>query len=117
MSESEPQNAPHEFEGVMIWPSDGEQNRRPIHAKPLPLRATRGFVREVRDALGVPEERAEEAADWVLGKMDRFAAAHAEPVFTMDGHGPRCSYCGAFWPLCGHHLLAFPEQPEEGVEE
>ena len=45
MSESEPQNAPHEFEGVMIWPSDGEQNRRPIHAKPLPLRATRGFVR------------------------------------------------------------------------
>lgn len=116
MTENTTESTPHEFAGVAIWPADGEQNRRPITAKPLPARASRDFVREVRDALRIPEDRAEAAADWVLGKMDRWAAAYSEPVFTMQGAGPCCSYCGVIWPLCGHHLLAFPDEPDDEAE-
>lgn len=34
---------------------------------------------------------------------ERFGAAIATPSFNMDGSGPVCSWCGEWWPLCGHH--------------
>lgn len=98
-----------EFDGVFV-----EGSPHPVMTKPHPPLATREFEREVRDALGIPDERSREAADWVAAKMDGFAAYHARPVFTMTGEGPICSYCGAIWPLCGHHLMSgVDDEPEE----
>ena len=45
-------------------------------------------------------------ADWAADWGERLGARTARPVFDMDGSGPQCSYCGAIWPLCGHHHLS-----------
>lgn len=59
---------------------------------------------EVREALHIEDDdRAREAADWIIDKMERFGARSAEGVFDLQGNGPKCSWCGMIWPLCGHH--------------
>lgn len=91
-----------EFEGIFLA---GNGTRAPM-SKPPRMKATKRFIREVQDALGIPDERATEAADWVVNKMERYGAYFAEPVFDMDGNGPKCSFCGMIWPLCGHHHMS-----------
>jgi hypothetical protein len=101
----------NEFEGIFISPT----GNRPLMSKPKPFQATKRFIHEVQDALGIPDEKAPEAADWVANKMERFGASMAQPVFTMDGSGPSCSWCGMIWPLCGHHHMSnnLPADDEE----
>lgn len=77
---------------------------RPLASRPAPLIATNLFVREVQEALN--DKTSQEQADWVLNKMESFAAFFAQPVFDMEGGGPLCSFCTAIWPLCGHHHMS-----------
>ena len=93
---------------------------RPVMSKPPALQAARKWVQQVEVAV-VECTRAdgsldtEALADWILNAMEQYGARGAEPMFTMDGHGPRCSHCGAMWPLCGHHHTseALDDDPEE----
>jgi len=101
-----------EFHGIFL--NDG--TTRPLTAAPPPMKATKKLIREVQDALGIPDERATEAADWVADKMERFGARSAQPVFDMDGQGPMCSWCGMVWPLCGHQHQS-EETNDESDEE
>lgn len=59
------------------------------------------FVREVewmlRDA-----DSPREVAQWVADRIEEHGSQHARPVFSMEGAGPFCSYCGAIGPICGH---------------
>lgn len=78
--------------------------RRPLMSLPPRLVASRKFILEVRDALHIEDDdQAREAADWIIDKMERFGARTAEGVFDLQGNGPKCSWCGMIWPLCGHH--------------
>lgn len=101
-----------EFEGIFLAPGGS----RPIMSKPPRLRASRDFITEVRAELELTDDQAEDAADWIADKLDRFAALHARPVFEMDGSGPTCSYCSMPWPVCGHHHLS-GEINEEGSDQ
>lgn len=102
-----------EFEAIMMARDGGT---RPVMSIPPAPIATDDFIREVADALNLDGDAAREAADWIVGKLDRYAAWHAEPVFDMDGAGPVCSYCKAIWPLCGHHhqSAALPDEEVDG---
>lgn len=93
-----------EFDGIAL----GSDQSRPVMTRPPALVASMKFVREVRDALHLPDDAAQDAADWVLNKMERFGAATAQPVFTLgeDAGAPLCSWCGAIWPLCGHQHMS-----------
>lgn len=101
----------NEFTAIII--NDGET--RPVMSKPKPFKATKKFIQHVQDNLGIPDEKAIEAADWVLNLMERYGANAAEPVFDMDGNGPKCSWCGMLWPMCGHHHMSsnVPDDEEE----
>lgn len=101
---------PSEFDEIMQIPAES----RPVMSRPPTPVATNLFISEVADALGLDGDAAREAADWIVGKMDRYAAWHAQPTFTMDGAGPVCSYCGAIWPMCGHHHLSGVLPAEDG---
>lgn len=105
----------NEFEGIFL----GTMETRPVMSKPKPMQATKKFIREVQDALSIPDDKAFEAADWVANKMERFGASSAAPVFDMDGSGPNCSWCGMIWPLCGHHHMSdnLPDDDDEKTEE
>lgn len=37
---------------------------------------------------------------------------------TMEGSGPNCSWCGAIWPLCGHHHMSenLPEDESDSSQ-
>lgn len=92
-----------EFEGIFLTPGGS----RPLMSRPPRMRASTQFVREVRDAFELVDDRhAGDVADWIADKLERFAALHARPVFEMNGNGPTCSYCSMPWPLCGHHHLS-----------
>lgn len=92
-----------EFQEIM-QPSDSTPERRPVMSHPPRYVASSKFIREVKHTLDIADDdRAREVADWVIDKMERFGALTAQPVFTMDGTGPVCSWCGIIWPLCGHH--------------
>ncbi|WP_030149431.1 hypothetical protein [Mycetocola saprophilus] len=101
---------PGEFDGIFVVV--GQQ--KPMSPPPTPLASVK-FVREVKDALGLDDDAAPAAADWVVGKLHRFLAIDAQPVFDMEGQGPLCSACFMFWPLCGHHVLSewSPDADEE----
>jgi len=86
---------------------------RPVMSRPPEMQAASKFVIEVRDALGLSDESAPAAADWVLNKMERYAASQARPVFDTEGNGPQCSWCGQIWPLCGHHHMSAVRYPED----
>jgi hypothetical protein len=104
--------AESEFTAIII--TDGEN--RPVMAKPRPFKATKKFIAHVQDNLGTPDERAVDAADWVLNLMERYAAQYARPVFDMEGNGPQCSLCSMIWPLCGHHHMSSNLPPDEDEE-
>jgi hypothetical protein len=91
-----------EFTAIII--NDG--GTRPVMAKPHPFKATKKFIQHIQDNLGIPDDKATEAADWVLNLMERYGANTAQPVFDMEGCGPKCSWCGMIWPLCGHHHMS-----------
>ena len=99
--EADPSAAAGEFSHIFL-PYDP----RPVMTRPPRTRASRKFVVEVREALGLSDDEADDAADWIADKMERFGASFSQPVFDMDGNGPMCSFCGAIWPLCGHHHLS-----------
>lgn len=94
--------AENEFENIIAAPTHDRLPGQP----PPRARATYQFTREVRDALEIPEDHATEAADWVIDKMVRYAAAHAEPMLTLNGAGPVCSLCRQRWGTCGHDYLS-----------
>ena len=102
-----------EFAGIFL--SHG--GTRPVMSKPPRMRASRAFVREVRDALNLADDEAEGAADWIADKMERFGAHFARPVFDMEGNGPQCSWCSMPWPLCGHHHLSAAIDDDEDDSE
>lgn len=92
---------PSEFEGIFA----PQGTRKPM-SRPPEMLASRGFIREVAEMVADRWPDSTAVADWIAGKMERFGARTAQPVFDMDGSGPICSWCGAFWPLCGHHHLS-----------
>jgi hypothetical protein len=92
-----------EFDAIMMYTS----SERPVMSVPPQCQATKRFTREVMDATGITDEsEAARVADWIVNKMERYGASTSRPVFTMDGEGPKCSWCGMIWPLCGHHHLS-----------
>lgn len=102
-----------EFEGIFL-PSESS---RPVMSPPPAPQASARFVAEVRDALGLDDAAAATAADWIANKMERFAAATAQPVFDMDGNGPMCSTCTTIWPLRGHHHLSHDLPTDEEPDD
>ncbi len=98
-----------EFAGIFLAPG----GTRPLMSMPPRMRASREFVREVRDALALDDGQAEVAADWIADKMERYGALFSRPVFDMDGNGPQCSFCSMPWPFCGHHHLSGELEDEE----
>lgn len=96
-----------------IIQSAGES--RPVMSVPPRVIASAKFIREVQRELDiVDDDRAREAADWIIDKMERFGAYTARAVFDLDGIGPQCSWCGAIWPLCGHHHQAHQPHDDDG---
>jgi len=90
-----------EFNEIAFYPG----GTRPVMSRPPELIATNRFIFMVER--GFEEHTtASTRADWILNLMERYGAASAQPVFTMDGQGPCCSWCGAIWPLCGHHHMS-----------
>lgn len=76
-------------------------NDRPVMVPPQ-VQATDQLVLETRLALEETNADPERMAQWVAERIEEYGALQAEPVFDMEGAGPICSWCGAFWPLCGH---------------
>lgn len=104
---------PDEFAGILI---DTSGPRRPMSMPPS-YKAARVFVDRVMHELNITDrERAETAADWIVNLMERYGARSALPVFSLEGEGPCCSWCGMIWPLCGHHHMS-AEIQDEGDEE
>lgn len=100
-----------EFSQIAFEPG----GNRPVMSRPPAFQATKKFIQEVQDELGLTDDQAPAAADWVLNKMERYAAQYARPVFDMEGNGPQCSMCSMIWPLCGHHhLSAELDEDEDG---
>jgi hypothetical protein len=92
-----------EFDGVMQWAPETPTNRPPMSYPPRVV-ASSAFIREVKQALNIEDDnQARDAADWIIDKMERFGARTAEGVFDLKGNGPKCSWCGMIWPLCGHN--------------
>jgi hypothetical protein len=104
-----------EFTAIII--NDG--GNRPVMSKPKPFKATKKFIQHVQDNLPIPDDKAVEAADWVLNLMERYGANSAQPVFDMEGNGPLCSWCFMIWPLCGHHHMSsnLGNDDEEGEDD
>ena len=99
-----------------IMQSTGES--RPVMSVPPRVIASAKFIREVQRELDIADDdRAREAADWIIDKMERFGAYTARRVFDLEGNGPQCSCCGGIWPLCGHHHQAFQPHDHEGEPE
>lgn len=99
-----------------IMQSMGES--RPVMSVPPRVIASAKFIREVQRELDIADDdRAREAADWIIDKMERFGAYTARAVFDMDGIGPQCSWCGGIWPLCGHHHQAHQPDEEDAPDE
>jgi len=93
-------SAQDEFKGIMTVGPEHAGNR-PVMSRPPRYIATKDFVREVAVMLE-RDNTAEAVADWAIDKMERFGALMAEPMFTMGGVGPICSWWKELWPLCGH---------------
>ena len=93
---------------------------RPVMSRPPRETASTKFINEVAHelrtaGLDLTPDDAVKVADWAADKMARFGARTAQGIFTMDGTGPCCSWCGAIWPLCGHHHLS--EVPDDEKDE
>ncbi len=86
---------------------------------PPRVKASKKLILEVRDALGLDDDAAVKAADWIADKMERFGAFSAHMSFDAEGNGPQCSWCGMVWPLCGHHHLSGwgDDEPEDDAAD
>lgn len=95
-----------EFTGIFL----NEGGTRPVMSRPPTAKASQTLIDQVRFELDIEDrDQATRIADWVAGKLQRFEAFEARPVFDMDGMGPQCSTCGQIWPLCGHHHFSYAE--------
>ena len=108
MSRWDPYSEP-EFEGVFAPPVRPQR----LMSMPPRMRPTEKLVDQVRVACDLDHETAIRVAGWAADWAERLGASGAEPVFDLDGNGPKCSWCGAFWPLCGHHHLSSAISKEE----
>lgn len=91
-----------EFHGIIVTTT----GTRTVMSKPRPFQASKKFIQHIQDNLGIPDGQAVAAADWVLNLMERYGARSAQPVFDMEGCGPKCSWCGCLWPMCGHYHMS-----------
>lgn len=74
------------------------------HPQGIPLKTvepTPAFVREVEWMLD-DASTSREVAQWIADRIEEHGSQHARPVFSMEGNGPFCSYCGAIGAICGH---------------
>ena len=75
------------------------------------VEATPEFVREVSDMLRDPQDdRA--VAQWIVERIEEYGAQHARLVFSVEGNGPFCSYCGSIAAYCGHPGRAIKDDDE-----
>lgn len=103
-----------EFTGIFM--NDGQHRR--VMSKPPTAKAAQPLIDQVRFELDIEDlDDATRIADWVAGKLQRFEAFEARPVFDMDGSGPQCSTCGMIWPLCGHHHFSYAEGINDDEEK
>lgn len=105
--------AKYDYEGISH--TTGEE-RQPMQ-RPGRMVATKKLMRIIQDAQ--IEHWTEEAfADWFADYLEGYGASTAEPMFTTDGEGPVCSWCGSIWPLCGHHHMSnVGSDNDEGNEQ
>ena len=102
-----------EFDGVFLV----EGRERPIFSRPPRVKATKYLEDKINDEspVPIPDDKAEDMADWIANLLDRYGAYHARMMFEMspDGEGnPACSYCGAVHMMCGHGLMSGIEEKE-----
>ncbi|MGR4009174.1 hypothetical protein [Leucobacter sp. 1207-22] len=103
---------PSEFEGILI----DNSGSRPLMSKPPEFKAARIFVDRIMHEFEISDrEQAERMADWIVNFTERFGARAAQPMFDLEGNGPQCSWCGAIWPMCGHHHMS--EELKDDDEE
>ncbi|MGY4845475.1 hypothetical protein ACW9PK_12135 [Kocuria sp. MNB10] len=95
--------APYDYTEILQVPAE----EQPAFSRPPRVTATRKLIRVIEDAQR-DHESPEAFADWFANYLEGFGAAHAAGVFPIsaDGAGPLCSWCGASWPVCGHHLVS-----------
>jgi hypothetical protein len=79
--------------------------------------ATRDYVHEVENALGMEREMAEKVADFVANEIERVGGSDARLVMIVDddefaGMGPYCSWCWSIGGLCRHIVGRKPEAGE-----
>jgi len=87
-------------------------------SRPPRLLPSAKLVRQVRIACDLEDDAtAERVAYWAADWGERLGARTARPVFDMEGNGPQCSWCGAIWPLCGHHHLSEEIDDEDNPKE
>ena len=79
-------------------------------SRPPRMFPTSKLVHQVRVGCDLDDASAERVAEWAADWGERLGASSARPVFSLDGEGPLCSWCGAIWPLCGHHHLSTAEE-------
>ena len=91
-----------EFEGIFTT----QGGTRPVMSRPPRVMPTAKLIYQIRTACDLDDAAAERVADWAADWHERAGAYGAKPVFDLEGSGPCCSWCGAIWPLCGHHHLA-----------
>lgn len=104
----------HEFDGWLI----ANNEPRAVMSPPRRYTAARPAVRAVEAAMDECSGDPTLLADWLVNLLERYGARSARPVFFADGEGegPCCSWCGAWWPMCGHHHYV-PEPSGEPLEE
>ena len=98
----------YDYEEIFLTGTD----TRPGMSHPTPMQASRKLLQIIEDAQR-EHDTPEAFADWFANYLEGFGASTAEAVFTMDGAGPVCSWCGNIWPLCGHHHMSDVEYDEE----
>ena len=77
------------------------------------IAGTRGEQHPLTRAMRRVKASAEEFTDVDSDWAERLGASRSRPVSDMHGNGPLCSWCGAIWPLCGHHHTSEVPVPEE----
>lgn len=103
---------PYEFDGWLIAPTEV----RPLMSKPPTYQASKAAIAAVSDAVERADGDMTALADWLVNLMERYGARSAKPAFIVvhgDGTGPCCSWCGAIWPMCGHHHFARPDSDDD----
>lgn len=104
-----------EFERIFI----GHPAATQFFARPPKVQASKKLIRMIADAQA-EHDTPERFADWVADLMERYGARSARGCFFLDDDsGPRCSWCGGAWPLCGHHHLSeeLPTEDQNGDAE